>query len=371
MRARPAGPGGSTRWPGSSAYERSLSERLLAAVAETQGLSVVGRDDAVGRPPTFGLDVAGVAARDTAARLAALGIFTWAGDHYATEVMARLGRTEERPATHRDGALQPGRGGRRRTRTQLGRWPPWRADGEASVVVPSRARRPAGRLWVIHPIDIRSTPLSATAATVAGGDAAGRLQHDPACCELDRGLEIRQAHVVQKHYISARFDGGLQPSQVFDLRPQTFTMWPDTGLSFDNGPADPSGRPEVVVLDQHCVEQPESVVVPSTLPALRTSRAPAAPASSCGYRRSWPWCGQRGRPGRAWRWRCRRGGRGPLRQVRSAASTDRAGPLTEASAAPLSTAVPSATSCTLLTVGSTISKTSATSEGRPRHPPRG
>ena len=76
------------------AYERSLSERLLAAVAETQGLSVVGRDDAVGRTPTFGLDVAGVAARDAAARLAALGIFTWAGDHYATEVMARLGRTE-------------------------------------------------------------------------------------------------------------------------------------------------------------------------------------------------------------------------------------------------------------------------------------
>ncbi len=77
-----------------AAHEAALSGRFLAGVAEIPGVRLHGRPDAVGRTPTFAVEVAGLAPAEVARRLGDDGIFVWHGDYYAVEVMKRLGRAD-------------------------------------------------------------------------------------------------------------------------------------------------------------------------------------------------------------------------------------------------------------------------------------
>ena len=74
-----------------AAYERSISERFLSAIARLPKVRLYGRDNPDGRTPTFAVSVDGVHPHAVAAALGNLGIFVWSGDYYAVEVMRRLG----------------------------------------------------------------------------------------------------------------------------------------------------------------------------------------------------------------------------------------------------------------------------------------
>jgi cysteine desulfurase family protein (TIGR01976 family) len=74
-----------------AAYEHGLSERFLAGIDAFAGITLYGRDVADGRTPTFAVAVDGVHPNAVSAALGELGIFVWAGDYYAVEVMQRLG----------------------------------------------------------------------------------------------------------------------------------------------------------------------------------------------------------------------------------------------------------------------------------------
>ncbi len=76
-------------------YERSLSERFLAAVDGIDGVTIAGRAQADRRTPTFAVAVDGVPAAEVQRRLGNEGIFVWAGHYYAVEVMRRLGRLKD------------------------------------------------------------------------------------------------------------------------------------------------------------------------------------------------------------------------------------------------------------------------------------
>lgn len=73
------------------AYEHRLGERLIAGLATVPGLKLWGVPGMAGRVPTFGFTIDGQRPEAIAARLAAAGIFGWAGHFYAVEVIARLG----------------------------------------------------------------------------------------------------------------------------------------------------------------------------------------------------------------------------------------------------------------------------------------
>ncbi len=75
-------------------YEAALSDRFLAGLAEMDHVRLFGVQQAHGRTPTFAVDVEGRSPADVAASLGSQGLFVWAGDYYAVEVMARLGRSE-------------------------------------------------------------------------------------------------------------------------------------------------------------------------------------------------------------------------------------------------------------------------------------
>jgi cysteine desulfurase family protein (TIGR01976 family) len=75
------------------AYERGLSERLLAGLARIPGLKVYGIDDPerLGeRTPTFSVRVAGHSPGALARHLAARGICCWDGNFYAQNLAERL-----------------------------------------------------------------------------------------------------------------------------------------------------------------------------------------------------------------------------------------------------------------------------------------
>ena len=76
---------------GIAAYETTLGARLLDGFAAIDGLRVYGPPTMTGRVPTFALTIDGVAPAAVAAHLATHSIFTWSGDFYAPEVVARLG----------------------------------------------------------------------------------------------------------------------------------------------------------------------------------------------------------------------------------------------------------------------------------------
>lgn len=77
-----------------NAYERTLSARLIAGLQRLPGVRIYGITDPDSldrRVPTFSFTVEGREPEEVAARLGERGIFSWAGDHYAVEPMARLG----------------------------------------------------------------------------------------------------------------------------------------------------------------------------------------------------------------------------------------------------------------------------------------
>ncbi len=75
-------------------YEAQLSDRFLARIAETPGVTLFGQPTPTGRTPTFAIDVDGRTPGDVAAILGEAGCFVWSGDYYAYEVMRKLNRPE-------------------------------------------------------------------------------------------------------------------------------------------------------------------------------------------------------------------------------------------------------------------------------------
>jgi len=78
-------------------YELELAAQLLDGLAQVPGLRLYGlsrAEDLPQRVPTFGFTVAGIEGSEIARRLAALGIFSWSGHHYALTLMERLGLAE-------------------------------------------------------------------------------------------------------------------------------------------------------------------------------------------------------------------------------------------------------------------------------------
>jgi selenocysteine lyase/cysteine desulfurase len=78
-------------------YELGLSEQFLAGVAEIPGVEVLGvtaLDHLAERTPTFGVRFHGRAPDVVARALARQGIFVWAGNFYAQNLMERLGLQE-------------------------------------------------------------------------------------------------------------------------------------------------------------------------------------------------------------------------------------------------------------------------------------
>ena len=78
-----------------SDYEQGLSARFLAGLGEMPGVRLFGLGTSEGRTPTFAIAVEGRDPHSVAAGLGEQGIFVWAGDYYAPEVMARLGRADQ------------------------------------------------------------------------------------------------------------------------------------------------------------------------------------------------------------------------------------------------------------------------------------
>lgn len=72
-------------------YEQRLSRRFLRGLNGIDGVTLYGMPFENGRTPTFAVDVGGVAPAEVARRLGEQGVFVWAGDYYAVEVMERLG----------------------------------------------------------------------------------------------------------------------------------------------------------------------------------------------------------------------------------------------------------------------------------------
>ena len=76
-------------------YERTLSGRFLAGLAEMPSVQRYGPATPTGRTPTFGVLVEDMTPADAAKELAAENVFVWSGHNYAIEVMRRLGRLEQ------------------------------------------------------------------------------------------------------------------------------------------------------------------------------------------------------------------------------------------------------------------------------------
>ena len=79
-------------------YELELGAQLLQGLTSVRGLRLYGLSSAADlqrRVPTFGFTLQGKDSSDVARSLAGLGIFTWAGHHYALTLMDRLGLSEQ------------------------------------------------------------------------------------------------------------------------------------------------------------------------------------------------------------------------------------------------------------------------------------
>jgi cysteine desulfurase family protein (TIGR01976 family) len=75
-------------------YERSLSDRFLIGLSELPEVRLYGPATSTGRVPTFAIEIDGRDPSRVAAALAASGIFVWAGNYYAVEVMGRLAKRD-------------------------------------------------------------------------------------------------------------------------------------------------------------------------------------------------------------------------------------------------------------------------------------
>ena len=77
-----------------AAYERDLGEHTLVGLATIPGLKLWGPPTMDDRVPTFSFTLAGHAPPAISRHLADRGIFAWAGNFYAVEVVDRLGLTD-------------------------------------------------------------------------------------------------------------------------------------------------------------------------------------------------------------------------------------------------------------------------------------
>ncbi len=78
-------------------HEEDLAVRFVEGIASIDAVTCYGvpEPDMAARTPTFAIDVAGVAPGRVAELLGVEGIFVWAGDYYAVEVMRWLGRADD------------------------------------------------------------------------------------------------------------------------------------------------------------------------------------------------------------------------------------------------------------------------------------
>ncbi|MDX6522857.1 MAG: hypothetical protein QOI17_370, partial [Gaiellales bacterium] len=74
-----------------TAYERTLTARMIDGLDAIAGVTQFGTRDLDRRVPTVAFTVDGYAPADVAAALGAQGIFVWDGNYYALELMERLG----------------------------------------------------------------------------------------------------------------------------------------------------------------------------------------------------------------------------------------------------------------------------------------
>jgi selenocysteine lyase/cysteine desulfurase len=75
------------------AYESALTARLITGMAAIPGARVYGITDPAAldrRVPTMSFTLDGIPPHEGARALAARGIFSWAGNHYALEPLAQL-----------------------------------------------------------------------------------------------------------------------------------------------------------------------------------------------------------------------------------------------------------------------------------------
>lgn len=77
-----------------TSYERALTERALAGLAQIPGVTVHGKLTSAGREPTFGLSVAGCAPEEVSRRMAEEGVFVSASTNYAIEPLRALGLSD-------------------------------------------------------------------------------------------------------------------------------------------------------------------------------------------------------------------------------------------------------------------------------------
>jgi cysteine desulfurase family protein (TIGR01976 family) len=73
------------------AHERALTRRFLAGAGDLPSVRLFGPAEDGGRTPTFAVTIDGYTPTDASRKLAASGIFTWAGHYYAVEPMRALG----------------------------------------------------------------------------------------------------------------------------------------------------------------------------------------------------------------------------------------------------------------------------------------
>jgi selenocysteine lyase/cysteine desulfurase len=77
-----------------SAYERRLSEKLVAGLLDIPSVEFFGIREPerfARRTPTVSIRVQGLAPRDVVERLAERGFFVWEGNYYALNLSERLG----------------------------------------------------------------------------------------------------------------------------------------------------------------------------------------------------------------------------------------------------------------------------------------
>jgi cysteine desulfurase family protein (TIGR01976 family) len=74
-----------------TAYERTLTARLIDGLDAIAGVTQFGTRDLDRRVPTVAFTLDGYAPADVAAALGTQGIFVWDGNYYALELMERLG----------------------------------------------------------------------------------------------------------------------------------------------------------------------------------------------------------------------------------------------------------------------------------------
>ncbi|MBC9032248.1 cysteine desulfurase-like protein [Sphingomonas sp. JC676] len=79
---------------GATAYEHDIGSRLLEGLATIPGLRLWGAPTMQGRVPTFSFTLDGHHPDAIAEHLAAREIYSWSGNFYAVEVVARLGLAE-------------------------------------------------------------------------------------------------------------------------------------------------------------------------------------------------------------------------------------------------------------------------------------